>query len=54
VNFYRGRTRIKRDARAPFTASVSRRALRNRTLVRALVGLRDSRSATLDRALRAC
>jgi arylsulfatase A-like enzyme len=54
VNFYRGRTRIKRDARAPFTASVSRRGLRTRTLVRALVGLRDSRSTTLDRALRAC
>jgi len=54
VNFYRGTTRIKRDSRAPFTASVSRRSLRTRTLVRALVGLRDSRSTTLDRALRAC
>ena len=54
VNFYRGRARIKRDSRAPFTASVSRRGLRTRTLVRALVGLRDSRSTTLDRALRAC
>ena len=54
VSFYRGRARIKRDSRAPFTASVSRRGLRTRTLVRALVGLRDSRSTTLDRALRAC
>ena len=54
VNFYRGRTRIKRDARAPYTASIRRRGLRTRTLVRALVGLKDSRSATLDRPLRAC
>ncbi|HEX7254548.1 MAG TPA: sulfatase [Gaiellaceae bacterium] len=54
VNFYRGRTRIKRDAKAPYTASISPRRLRTRTVVRALVGLRDSRSATLDRALRAC
>jgi hypothetical protein len=54
VSFYRGRARIKRDSRTPFTASVSRRGLRTRTLVRALVGLRDSRSTTLDRALRAC
>jgi N-acetylglucosamine-6-sulfatase len=54
VAFYRGRTRIKRDRRAPYTASISPRRLRTRTLVRALVGLRDSRSATLDRPFRAC
>jgi N-acetylglucosamine-6-sulfatase len=54
VSFYRGRTRIKRDSRAPFTASVSRRRLRTRTLVRAVATLRDSRSQSLDRALRAC
>jgi N-acetylglucosamine-6-sulfatase len=54
VSFYRGRTRIKRDARAPYTAAVARRRLRTRTLVRALVTLRDSRSATLDRPLRSC
>jgi N-acetylglucosamine-6-sulfatase len=54
VSFYRGRTRIKRDARAPYTASVARRRLRTRTLVRALVTLRDSRSQSLDRALRTC
>ena len=54
VSFYRGRTRIKRDSRAPFTASVSPRRLRTRTLVRAVAMLRDSRSQSLDRALRAC
>jgi len=54
VSFYRGRTRIKRDSRAPYTASVSPRRLRTRTIVRALVTLRDSRSASLDRALRRC
>ncbi len=54
VSFYRGRTRIKRDSRAPFTASVSPRRLRSRTLVRAVATLRDSRSQSLDRALRAC
>jgi N-acetylglucosamine-6-sulfatase len=54
VSFYRGRTRIKTDSRAPYTASVSARRLRTRTLVRALVTLRDSRSQSLDRALRRC
>jgi N-acetylglucosamine-6-sulfatase len=54
VSFYRGRTRIKRDSRAPFTASVSPRRLRTRTLVRAVATLRDSRTQSLDRALRAC
>ncbi len=54
VSFYRGRTRIKSDSRAPFTASISPRRLRTRTLVRAVATLRDSRSQSLDRALRAC
>jgi len=54
VSFYRGRTRIRRDSRAPYTASVSPRRLRTRTLVRAVVTLRDSRNQSLDRALRAC
>jgi N-acetylglucosamine-6-sulfatase len=54
VSFYRGRTRIRRDSRAPYTASISPRRLRTRTLVRAVVTLRDSRSQSLDRALRAC
>lgn len=54
VSFYRGRARIRRDTRAPYTAVISPRRLRTRTLVRALVTLKDSRSASLDRALRAC
>ncbi len=54
VSFYRGRTRIRRDSRAPYTASISPRRLRTRTLVRAVVTLRDSRSQSLDRPLRAC
>jgi N-acetylglucosamine-6-sulfatase len=54
VSFYRGRTRLRRDSRAPYTASISRRRIRTRTLVRAVVTLRDSRSQSLDRALRAC
>jgi N-acetylglucosamine-6-sulfatase len=55
VGFYRGRRAIKRDARAPFTASVRRSRLGRRpTLLRALVTLKDSRSASLDRALRRC
>ena len=54
VSFYRGRARIRTDSRAPYTASVSARRLRTRTLVRALVTLRDSRSQSLDRALRRC
>jgi N-acetylglucosamine-6-sulfatase len=54
VSFYRGRTRLRRDSRAPYTASISPRRLRTRTLVRAVVTLRDSRSQSLDRALRAC
>ncbi|HET8651664.1 MAG TPA: sulfatase [Gaiellaceae bacterium] len=54
VTFYRGRTRVRRDTRAPYTAAISPRRLRTRTLVRALVALKDSRSATLDRTLRAC
>ncbi|HET9323728.1 MAG TPA: sulfatase [Gaiellaceae bacterium] len=54
VSFYRGRVRIRRDSKAPYTASIARRRLRTRTLVQALVTLRDSRSASLDRAFRAC
>jgi N-acetylglucosamine-6-sulfatase len=55
VVFYRGTRAIKRDARAPYTATVSRSRLgRKATLVRALVTLNDSRSASLDRALRRC
>jgi arylsulfatase A-like enzyme len=54
VAFYRGRTLFRRDARAPYTASIAPRRLRTRTRVRALVALRDSRSVTLDRSLRAC
>jgi arylsulfatase A-like enzyme len=54
VVFYRGRARIRRDTRAPYTASIARRRLRTRTLVRAVVTLRDSRSQSLDRALKAC
>jgi hypothetical protein len=49
------RRAIKRDARAPYTAIVSRARLGRRpTLLRALVTLRDSRSASLDRAVRRC
>jgi hypothetical protein len=55
VAFYRGGRAIKRDARAPFTATVARTRLGRRpTLLRALVTLKDSRSASLDRALRRC
>jgi arylsulfatase A-like enzyme len=55
VVFYRGSGVIKRDARAPFTASVRRTRLGRRpTLLRALVTLKDSRSASLDRSLRRC
>ncbi len=54
VSFYRGRARIKTDSRAPYTASVAARRLRTRTLVRAVVTLRDSRSQSLERALRRC
>ena len=55
VAFYRGTRAIKRDVRAPYTAIVRRSRLGRRpTLVRALVTLRDSRSASLDRVLRRC
>jgi N-acetylglucosamine-6-sulfatase len=56
VTFYRGSRAIKRDTRAPYTAVVSRRRLgiRSATLLRALVTLKDSRSASLDRSLRRC
>jgi hypothetical protein len=56
VGFYRGGRAIKRDVRAPYTATVARRRLSTRraTLVRALVTLRDSRSASLARPLRRC
>ena len=55
VVFYRGTRAIKRDARAPYTALVRRRALgRRATVLRALVTLKDSRSVSLERALRRC
>jgi N-acetylglucosamine-6-sulfatase len=55
VAFYRGGRAIRRDARAPYTATVARARLGRRpTLLRALVTLKDSRSASLDRALRRC
>jgi N-acetylglucosamine-6-sulfatase len=55
VVFYRGTRAIKRDARAPYAASVRRSRIGRRpTLLRALVTLKDSRSASLDRSLRRC
>jgi N-acetylglucosamine-6-sulfatase len=55
VVFYRGTRAIKRDARAPYTAAVRRSRIgRRATLVRALVTLKDSRSSSLERALRRC
>jgi N-acetylglucosamine-6-sulfatase len=55
VVFYRGARAIKRDARAPYGAVVRARRLGRRpTLVRALVQLKDSRSASLQRGLRRC
>jgi N-acetylglucosamine-6-sulfatase len=55
VVFYRGAKAIKRDSRAPYGATVLRKRLGLRpTLVRAVVTLDDSRSASLDRALRRC
>jgi N-acetylglucosamine-6-sulfatase len=55
VVFYRRTRAVKRDARAPYTAAVSRRRLGRRpTLLRAVVALKDSRSASLDRTLRRC
>jgi N-acetylglucosamine-6-sulfatase len=55
VVFYRGTRAVKRDARAPYTATVRRSRLgRRSTLLRALVTLKDARSASLDRALRRC
>jgi N-acetylglucosamine-6-sulfatase len=55
VVFYRGTRAIKRDARAPYAASVRRSSVGRRpTLLRALVTLKDSRSASLDRSLRQC
>jgi hypothetical protein len=55
VVFYRGTRAIKRDARGPYGAVIRRSRLgRRATLVRALVTLKDSRSASLERALRRC
>jgi N-acetylglucosamine-6-sulfatase len=55
VVFYRGKLVIKRDARGPYTATIRRSRIGRRpTLVRALVTLNDSRSASLDRSLRRC
>jgi N-acetylglucosamine-6-sulfatase len=55
VVFYRGSRAIKRDARGPYTATIRRTRIGKRpTLIRALVTLNDSRSASLDRNLRRC
>jgi hypothetical protein len=55
VVFYRGTRAIKRDARGPYGAVIRRSRIgRRATLVRALVTLKDSRSASLERALRRC
>jgi N-acetylglucosamine-6-sulfatase len=55
VVFYRGTRAIKRDARAPYGALIRRsRVGRRGTIVRALVTLKDARSASLERALRRC
>jgi N-acetylglucosamine-6-sulfatase len=55
VVFYRGTRAIKSDRRAPYTATIRRSRLGRRpTLLRALVTLKDGRSASLDRALRRC
>jgi N-acetylglucosamine-6-sulfatase len=55
VVFYRGTRAVKRDTRGPYSALIRRRGLGMRaTPVRALVTLNDSRSASLERALRRC
>jgi N-acetylglucosamine-6-sulfatase len=55
VVFYRGARAIKSDRRAPYTATVRRSRLGRRPiLVRAVVTLKDARSASLERALRRC
>jgi N-acetylglucosamine-6-sulfatase len=55
VVFYRGTRAIKRDTRGPYGAQIRRsRLARRATLVRALVTLNDSRSASLERALHRC
>jgi arylsulfatase A-like enzyme len=55
VAFYRDRRAIKRDARAPYGAAVSRARIRTSpTLLRALAVLKDGRSVSLDRSLRRC
>jgi arylsulfatase A-like enzyme len=55
VVFYRGTRAIRRDTRGPYGVVVGRsRFGRRATVVRALVTLNDSRSASLERALRRC
>ena len=55
VVFYRGARAIKSDSRGPYTATVGRSRLgRGPTLLRAVVTLNDSRSVSLDRAVRRC
>jgi N-acetylglucosamine-6-sulfatase len=56
VAFYRGTRAVKRDARAPYTAFVraSRLGKKRATPLWAVVTLKDSRSASLERALRRC
>ena len=55
VAFYRGTRAFKRDARAPYTATVRRSRLGRRGIaLRALVTLKDGRDASLERVLRRC
>ncbi len=55
VVFYRGTRAIKTDRRGPYTAAVGRSRLGRRgTVLRVLVTLNDSRSASLERVVRRC
>jgi N-acetylglucosamine-6-sulfatase len=56
VAFYRGTRAIKRDTRAPYKALVRARSLGKRvpTKLWAVASLNDSRSVSLERALRRC
>src|SRR5215218_1769444 len=56
VVFYRGTRAIKRDTRAPYNALIRRRRLGKRvpTKLWAIASLKDSRSVSLERALRRC
>ena len=56
VVFYRGTRAIKRDTRAPYNALIRGRRLGKRvpTKLWAIASLKDSRSVSLERALRRC